>query len=364
MKIFIIHASAGHGHKMVAEAIKEFAVDSYGADSVKLLDILDFTSSFYRTIYSKGYIFCISKLKRLWAILFFLSDTKYLGPVNNNFRRFTNKIFCRKFIKFLKSEKPDVIISTHFLVNELVSALKENKELNSKLISVVTDFGVHNFWIAKNVDVYAAGCEKTREILLSKGVQAQRIKVSGIPIRKQFQRSIEKNQVRQRLNLHPDGFTVLILTGGIGIGPIEQIVRQINDRINVIVICGNNKKLYGQLNDLGYQRLSVLGWVDQIEEVMSVSNLVITKPGGSTITECLSADLPMIFFSIIPGQEFHNAKIISEYNLGLIIENPQEIAEKILFFRENSAEAQKIRDRMRSFKITGSANRVLSLINE
>lgn len=363
-KIFIIHASAGLGHKMVAESINELAVDSYGKNSVRVIDILDHTSFLFKTIYSKGYIFAISNLVWVWSILFFLSDTKYLSIINNNLRRFSNKIFCQKFLNFLKNEDPDVIISTHFLVNELVSLLKENGEIKTKLISMVTDFGVHNFWIAKNVDIYATACNHTKDILISKKVESKKIKVLGIPVRKQFQRTLERKRIREKLGFKTDGFTSLILAGGIGIGPIYEIVKLLNDNVNVVVVCGNNKKLSERLKRLSYQNLVVLGWIDYVEEVMAASDIIITKPGGSTISECLIMDLPMIFFSIIPGQEFQNSQIISRYGFGFILKNSEDIRGKVFYFKENPEEIKAIRDRISKFKNKDSSRRILELIND
>ena len=364
MKIFIIYASAGFGHQKIAESINETAISLYGKNNITLLDVLDFTPHLFKFMYSKGYIFLISKIRWLWAIIFFLSNTKYLKLINYNFRRFSNRMFCYSFFNFIKKEHPDTIISTHFLVNELISFLKEKKQIKTKLISVVTDFGVHNFWLAKNIDTYVAACKRTKEILISKHVNKQKIRVLGVPIRKEFQRQIDRNAIRKKLGLQSEGFTTLILTGGIGIGPIFQIVKLLIDKINVIVICGNNKKLYYHLKKLNYGNLVVFGWIDYVEEAMAASDIAITKPGGSTISECLAMNLPMIFFSIIPGQEYQNAQIISKYGLGFILNKPRDIKEKVLYLKDNPQETSVIKERINSFKVQFSSRKVLDLINE
>ena len=364
MKIFIIHASAGHGHKMVAEAIKSFAQDMYGENNVRIIDILEHNSKFFRIVYSKGYIFCISKLKWLWAILFFLSNTKYLSLINNNFRRYVNKVFCQKFLNFIKKENPDVVISTHFLVNELISLLKGKKAISTKLISMITDFGVHNFWVAKNVDLYAVACNKTKDILVSKKVDPKKIRVLGIPIRKQFRKIINKQEAKRKMGIKKGLFTTLILTGGIGIGPIYEIAKMLEDKINVVVVCGNNHNLARGLKRLNYKNLVVLGWVNNIEEIMATCDIVITKPGGSTIAECLSMNLPMVFFSIIPGQESQNANIITEYDFGLKLSEPNEIKEKIIYFKDHQNVIAKLNSKINAFKFNNSAQKVLELIDE
>lgn len=363
MKIFIIYASAGFGHKIVAQSLNEAAIPLYGNNNVKFLDILDFTPYFFKFLYSKGYIFLISRLKWFWAFLFFISNTNFLKPINNYFRHFINSLFCLRFLNFIKKEQPDVIISTHFLVNELVALLKQRKQINTKFISIVTDFGVHNFWIEKNVDTYIAACQETKHILISKGISKEKIKVLGIPIRKQFQKQMDDTIIRNKLGLRKREFTVLILTGGIGIGPIYQIVRYLEDRVNVIVICGNNRKLYNRLNLLNYKNLVVLGWIDYIEEAMKISDIIITKPGGSTISECLFMGLVMIFFSIIPGQEHQNAQIINNSRSGFILKKPKEIRDRVLHFKDNPEEIDIIRNRIKLFSHRDSVEKILELIN-
>lgn len=364
MKIFIIHASAGSGHQKIAEAIGEDVISLYGKDNARIIDVLDFTPSVFKFFYSIGYIFLISKIKWLWSILFFLADTKYLRLLNYNLRCFNDKIFCKRFLDFIRKEQPDVIISTHFLVNELVSYLKGKNQIKTKLLSIVTDFGVHNFWLAENVDKYIASSFRTREILISKKVDKEKIKVLGIPVRKQFQRQLDKKAAREKLGINTDAFTVLILTGGIGMGPIYDIVKLLIKEVNVIVICGHNQKLYMQLKQLNAPGLVVLGWVDYVEEAMAACDMAITKPGGSTISECLIMDLPMIFFAIIPGQEMQNAQIISENGLGFILKRPKQIEEKILYLKNNPSAVDEIKNNIKSFRMPDSNRNILSLVNE
>ena len=280
---------------------------------------------------------------------------------------------------------PDVIISTHFLVNELTSYLKENGQIKTKLISIVTDFGVHNFWVAKNIDTYVVACKETEKILISKNIAKEKIRVLGIPIRGQFQRKLDKKSIKEKLGIEfenfsptpeshvskkealvarPLNFTILILTGGIGMGPISQIVKLLSASVNVIVICGNNSKLYNQLKNADFKNVIVLGWIDNVEEVMAASDLVITKPGGSTISECLIMNLPMIFFSIIPGQELQNAQILSEYGLGFIIKRPRDIKEKVLYLKDNPEEIEAIKKKISAFRFGNSSHKILELINE
>jgi len=364
VKIFVIHAEAGSGHKKIAEGIQGFLDSKFPDIQSSIFDILHFTPFVFKELYSKGYIFMISRLKWLWGFFFYSADTKWLSLINVGLRKFVNRIFCRRFLGFITKEEPEIIISTHFLVNELVSYLKGKKLIKTKLISMVTDYGVHRFWIANNVDLYLAGCNKTREILMSKGIENEKIQVWGIPIREQFKRELNKVVLRKKLSIPENSFVSLIVTGGIGLGPIEKIVREIEDKKVLIVICGTNKKLQNKLENLNFKNLNVFGWVDNIEELMVASDIVITKPGGSTISECLYLNLPMIFFSVIPGQEANNAKIMNVYGICEILEDPKLIGESVQSFSKNPQKYNKLKQNISQVRRTEFYDKLAGILHE
>jgi len=363
MKVFIIHASAGSGHKKVAEAIYEEAAVRFGKENVRLFDILDYTPRFFKFLYSQGYLFLIAKMQWLWKFFFWLSDFQSNSVFNRKLRTFFNSAWCARFLKFIKNEKPDIIISTHFLVNEQVSYLKEQKATAAKLVTVITDFGVHGFWIADNVDTYCVACQKTKEILLTKGVAESKIRLTGIPIRKQFLKQMQKDSLKRSFGIDNNLFTVFVLTGGVGIGPIYEIAKLFNDEINVIVVCGNNTKLSQRLSTLNFKHLVTFGWIDNVEEVMCVADAIITKPGGSSVSESLVMGLPMFFFSIIPGQESYNALTMNEYGVGFTVAMA-ELKEEIYSLKDDPVRYGEIKKKFSIFSNNNAVQKVISCCNE
>ncbi len=317
MKILIIHASAGAGHTKAAEALFNGLKGSSRADrEVTLVDALDYTLPLFKKIYQRSYSFMVTRCPWLWGFFFGLADRKILRYPVKIIRRLLNGLNTSRLVRFLKEENFDYVISTHFLSNEVISYLKRKRAISSKIICVITDFDVHSIWIQDSIDCYAVACELTQKRLLQLGVPESKGVVTGIPIDEKFLIKRDKRVLRRELGLKEDVFTTLVVTGSFGMGPMEDIACALRD-FQVIVVCGRNKKLFERLQRKKSGFLHVYGLVPNMDELMACSDVMITKPGGLSITEALVSGLPLIFFNAIPGQETGNIQILKEYGIGL-----------------------------------------------
>ncbi|HQP91201.1 MAG TPA: glycosyltransferase [Candidatus Omnitrophota bacterium] len=359
-KILILYATAGAGHKKAAEALGHGLKERY--PGARLADIIDYIPSINAKLYNDGYSFLIKHFPGLWGFIYFLSDTPYLSLVNVVFRKFFNRLMCGRFIKMLMDERPDQIISTHFLTSEIVSYCKKELGLGSLLTTVITDFGVHNFWIEEGTDIYCCASESTKDILLSKGMEGKKIKVTGVPLDEKFLKIQDKRSICTELGLESGVFTSLIITGGIGAGPIEEIVDDIREMSQVLVVCGNNKRLYDRLVSKNYKNVKVFGFIDFVEKLMTVSDIVITKAGGLTITESLAKEDPMIFFFLIPGQESINALTICSGGAGLIATKQNDIKRAVLGFKSDPEMLKCFREKAKELSRPDSVKSIVSLL--
>ncbi len=331
MKILVIHASAGAGHQKAAEAIYQ-GLQKTGQHQVFLADALDYTPPLFKKMYQGTYSFMITKVPFIWKFVFNTLDRNSLQKFIRKARRIYNGINTKGLQWYLRDEKFDCIISTHFMSVEVVSALKEQGLIRSKLICVVTDFDVHKIWLAKNVDKYAVACDWTKDKVKQLGVEDSKIFSTGIPTNDKFSEPHDISGLKSKLGLTQNDFTVLIATGSFGIGPIEEIIEALKD-IQTIVVCGHNKGLYERLSKKRLPLTKVLGLVNNMHELMAISNVMVTKPGGLSIAEALVSQLPMIFFNAIPGQEENNIKVLKIHGIGLSNCSIKEIVQKINEFK-------------------------------
>lgn len=334
MKILVSYASAGAGHKRCAEAIYDLLKRETN-QQVSLVDCLDYTNFLFKFLYSFGYTFLITYLPSLWSALFKFTNLSIFFITTRPLQQLIHNLSAIRFIKFLIEERFDYCICTQFLSSEIVSRLKTQRRINTKLVCVITDYNVHHLWLAEGVDIYIVACRETKQRLIQLGVAEEKIKVTGIPVNLRFLTQPDKLQLLNKLGLKSNLFTVLILTGAFGIGPLQKIVAALEDRFQLLVVCGNNKKLLRKLNSIKNIDTHVYGLVDNVDELMAVSDLVITKPGGLTISEALVRHLPMLFILSIPGQETENARLMINYNIGLMAKNSGEIKKLLTAFMVN-----------------------------
>jgi len=314
MKIVIAYTSAGSGHVKAAEAIQSYFSSRDAGHDIQLIDVLEESPFLFRKAYASGYSFLVSHAQWLWKLLFHITAQRKLQPTIDKMRKFQNQANVRNFVRFVLKSRPDVIICTHFLPAAVVSYMKEANQIRSRLVTVITDFGVHPFWLYDSTDLYCVASTHTRKHLIELGAPEDKIKVTGIPIGEKFQKKYDRESLCEKLGLAPD--IVLLMTGSFGIGPLERVVASLNRHAQLLVVCARNKRLFKKLNAKRYAQTRVFGLVENIEELMSVSDMIITKPGGLSIAELLCMELPPVFISAIPGQEHENVKILEEYGIG------------------------------------------------
>jgi len=362
MKVLIIHASAGAGHRRAAEAIYNYLKTHAPDMELELLDSLDKTNALFKFDYTKGYSFLVHYATVLWHWAFLVTDSKFLRPVSRGIARIINRINCQRLIRYFIQENPDVIVSTHFLPSELAADLKKKRKISSKLITIITDYGVHPFWICPGTDFYVVASDFTKERLMLEGIETEKIKVLGLPFDPKFLRHFDRRVLCHKLGIDHKKFTVLLMTGSFGLGPLEEIVEALYKDCQVLVVCAANKKLYKRLLKKNLENVRVFSFVSNAEELMAASQVIITKPGGSTITEVLIMELPVLFVSAIPGQETANVQALAEYGIGVSPKNVGEIRNLVLDLKDNPQKIIQLKQKIREIQKPFACKELASVI--
>jgi len=362
MKILVIHATAGAGHKKAAEAIFH-GLKAKGNNEAILVDALDYTNPFFKKSYPWFYSFIVTRLPWVWGFLFGLLDLSWMQPLVRIVRRLYNGFNAGALQAFLIQEQFDCVITTQFLSAEVCAYLKRTGKIKSKVICVVTDFDVHHIWVNNGIDIYTAACEYTRNKLTALGVSPEKIYATGIPTDAKFAVKPDLAALKKKLGLQEGSMTILIATGSFGMGPIEELM-QLLGNYQLLIVCGHNKELYERLKPKAPKNTHVLGLVDNMDELMSVSDVMVTKPGGLSIAEALVKKLPMIFFSAIPGQETNNIKVLSSYEVSQGQSSLPQIAETIHEWNANPKDLDALRLRMNELSKPNAVDDIIHLLSD
>lgn len=368
MKVVVTHVPAGSGHEKAAEAVwVALRQMSPGTEAV-LLNALDGMSPWYQWSFTQGYLGLIHRYPYLWGAAYHLLDLRGLAWAAYPLHRMSNASHGKILEKILLRQNPDVVVSTHFFPAEVAAYLKCRRRLNARLITVLTDLLPHSVWISPCVDTYVVGSPVTRQALLERGIPDGRIQVIGIPIDPKFSKPLDRNEAGQRLDLQAGRFTILICSGGFGTGPVSKFVtalHRIQTPLQLLVVTGKNSALLRRLESIQEKiphALKLYGFVDNMEELMTVSDLMVTKPGGLSCAEAMAKGLPLLLISPIPGQEARNARILVEQGIAVLARNPREFPDLLEQLRNNPSRLQEIARRGKAASFPGSASSVARLV--
>jgi processive 1,2-diacylglycerol beta-glucosyltransferase len=317
MRILIATITAGAGHLQAAAALDEAWRTLRPRDTVETVDLKKFFSPLHRKVYTDGYVAMIEHAPELWGMMFKQTDNPKLLRKLAKLRRTFPPNSYMKFVRHVKQFKPDVVFCTHYLPVEILDKAREKWDGDLPLaVCVVTDFEAHALWLGDAVDVYCVAAEETKARLVARGVASENVIATGIPIAAKFSGKFDPAAVRMRYGLRDDLPIMLVLGGGFGMGPVAEILGEL-DKValpfQTLVVAGRNEELRRKLAVHDHKHPThILGFVTNMHELMSVADLIITKPGGLTSSEALAMGKPLFILNPIPGQEAANSDFLLE----------------------------------------------------
>ena len=302
MKILILSASIGSGHTRAADALAQ----ALAPHDVEVIDFMSASVSKFNELLKRLYLSILALVPDLYDRIYRLAGARRVGPFT---RLLWSTLMYLPFNRLISARKPDIIICTHPFP-EAAASLWKFLHVRSAgkflLAAVLTDYSLHEIWLYSEVDVYFVATEEMKLELERQAQRRQKIFAMGIPI------SVR----RSNYALSITNCELLLMGGGLGLGSIEKTLNEleaISRRLSITVVAGRNEKLIARLKSLKSRHsIKVLGYVDNVQELMERSTLLITKPGALTMTEAFAIGLPMILHAPIPGPEALNAKYAVE----------------------------------------------------
>ncbi|HXR04503.1 MAG TPA: glycosyltransferase [Verrucomicrobiae bacterium] len=339
MRVLIATVTAGGGHIAAAAALEEAWRALRPDDAVERVDLIKFFSPLHKKMYADGYVQIVERAPELWGLLFGKTDNPKVARRLSKLRRAFPSNSRKKFTDYLKRFRPDAVLCTHYAPLETLGLLKSPegqvtrgpvsfKKFGTRItrpsenwkfpfvVSIVTDFEAHALWMDACVDLYCVAAEETKARLVARGAPPESAVATGIPVAAKFSSKPDARAVRKTLGLRDDLPVLLVLSGGFGMGPVAEIVAELDkvpQPFQIVVVTGRNEALRRELAAQTHQHPThVLGFATNMHELMAVAGLILTKPGGLTSSEALALGKPLFILNPIPGQEAANSDFLLE----------------------------------------------------
>ncbi len=360
--ILIFYASYGGGHLNAAKSIHECLSNCYEKNNIELIDCMKYVNKTVEKVSTAAYREAAKKAPWVWGRIY---NDSQKGPLAHLSTR-SNKIMAIKLLRLLREKKPDLIISTHPFSSQMCSYLKRKGKITAKIATIMTDFAPHDQWLVGSdfTDYFFVANDKMRDYLISKKINENKVFVTGIPLSNRFLQKYDRKEILSQYNLEDGKKNILFFGGGeFGLGKsrtfeiLDTLIKTSTD-MQMIVISGKNEKMKAKFDEIvnknnANKRVKVLSFTNQVPELMSISDLVVTKPGGMTTTESLASGLPMIIINPIPGQEEENAEFLENKGVGIWLRKNDDISK---VFRDLFSNPDKLNEMKANTSLVGHPN--------
>lgn len=362
MRILILSASTGGGHKRTSAAMQKYIEENRPNDVVRVVDTLECIGHLYNKTVSEGYEIIAKTAPRFYGTVY--NHTNKDTKMTNLATKF-QQVLAKKLLPLMVEFRPDVMIGVHAFCVDMAASLKRKYKMDVPIISLITDFAPHKMYVQDGVDAYVVSNQEMVDALEKFGVDRSIVQVSGIPIDPVFYNKHSKQELMKKMGLNPNLRTLLLMAGSFGVKDIFKIYRDIAETesdFQMVVVTGKNKRLFDEFDSMldktgdendkniesgkydifgdeipvedesitenresnkvyaghsGIKPTKLLYFVDNINEYMYIADLIVTKPGGLTVSEAIASTLPMAIFSAYPGQEEDNAVYLEKNNMAV-----------------------------------------------
>ncbi|GIP22511.1 MULTISPECIES: glycosyltransferase [Paenibacillus] len=347
-RVLLLSEGFGAGHTQAAYALSSSLRKVSPHVQTKVLELGSFLNPRMAPLIITAYKKTLSSQPRLVRMMY---RSNYKKSLNRLTTLALHRIFYTHTTELIRQIHPNVIVCTHPIPSAVISRMKR-LGLDVPLCTVITDYDAHGTWVSREVDCYLVSTSQVKDRLLERGVDESKIRITGIPVHPSFwERHHSKEDIRARFGL--TGMpTVLVMGGGWGFmkdEAVNTLLASYREQIQLIFCFGSNKKSLQKMQEdprFDHPNIHLMGFTKEIDKLMEVSDLLITKPGGMTCSEGLAKGIPMLFHKPLPGQEEENSQYFASQGWGTPITGLEVITDWVTQLTEHYDEVQKKRQQV------------------
>ncbi len=363
--ILVVTASMGSGHNKAANDVAEAIKRKYPVNKINVIDFMSTETAYFNSLVKDIYLKMLDHTPSVYEFFYkFTSDSTKGSTIQSVFAHAMKK----DMRELIKKYEADMVICTHPFPCAAASYLKQTGEINIPLITVMTDFCVHQFWLYKNIDIYFTANDLLKKEMVNQGLLEERIFVTGIPVGYNFRVDYNRDDLLAKFKLEKDKPVALIMGGGLGLGGVKNALCQLErlkKDIQILVITGANVALWSEMNEYAQHskhKIFVWGYSHNIQEFMSVATFLISKPGALTISEALTRELPMILHDPIPGPEVDNAKFVSDNGAAIWVRHQDTLDAVVREVLSDATILPKLRNNAKVLKKPYASDNIADII--
>lgn len=367
MKVFIMSISAGGGHMRAANALKAHILLDDPNSNVMIIDTLKYINPMLDKLIIGSYLKSLKIYPSAFGALYNHAERgDGLSSVSSRF----NELMGVRLLPLINAFDPDIIVSTHPFCNDMISTLKLRGLIACPTISIMTDFAPHSFWLHPGIDKYIVSNMDMKQEMVLRGIPNDIIYDFGIPVSPDFLQYHDKKETLTSLNLDSEKFTILLMGGSLGIGNILEVYNLLQELpldFQIIIICGSNEKLSSTLSieaETSSKATKVIGYTKNVNMYMQCADLLLTKPGGLTISEALICNTPIGIFSPLPGQEEKNAEFLLRHNLAIDLLNGNDCKQTLCYTLSHPNVLLNIKEKSKFFSRPLAGRNILHLLTK
>jgi processive 1,2-diacylglycerol beta-glucosyltransferase len=331
-KILLISAPIGSGHIRSAEALAQAMQAKYKNADPVICNVFDFFSPAIGKIILNSYLKILGFFPEVYKKMYGLgNESAWILKL----RECLSSYLSKRMQKFILNHDPALVVCTHATPAGLVAYLKKEGKLKAPIAAVITDYVVHRLWVYDEFDHYFVATAEMARYLEEKGIAANKIAVTGIPVTPEFSQPVMKAEVCAKTGLDPNKPILLIMGGGAGLLPMGKIIGSLSNTdlfaaldLQIIAVAGKNQLLYEEVAALAKKiphTLKCFAYADNVHELMAIADILISKPGGMTCAEALSRELPLFIYRPLPGQEEANTRYLTKEGAAYLVNSHAQL---------------------------------------
>ena len=327
-----MYISQVSGHRQSAVAIAKSLKNLNPDCEIMSINGFGYAYPVMEKIINTAYMGVIKRAPKIWEYLY---DNPKVIKASAKWKQSVYKSSHKKLKPLIDEFKPDVVVCTQAFPCGMVADYKKTNNLPMTVVGVLTDYAPHLYWLNGGVDYYVVPSQEAKTRYMGEGVKEEQIKEFGIPIRMKFAEKLDRVAIAKKLGLDANAPTILVMGGGQGLGPMKEAVKslvRLPRNVQLIVICGTNVKLVHWLKKTQRKttkKIIFYEYANNVDELMEVATMIVTKPGGMTTSECLTKGLPMVIVDPIPGQEERNSQFLVNQGIAIRVDDKHHIAKDI-----------------------------------